>query len=79
MQAEAIIEDKTYMRKWNLPILLQLMAWRMTGAKLWPEPMLNWTLGKQRQWNRTRNLYIFMKENEIENVVWKISAILSRP
>ena len=31
------------------------------------------------QWNLNRNLYIFIKENAFENVVWKMAAMLSRP
>ena len=38
----------------------------------------NWTLGNKLQWNRNRNLYIFIQENACENVVWKMAAILSR-
>ena len=38
-----------------------------------------WTLGNKLQWNRNRNLSIFIQENAFENVVWKMAAILSRP
>ena len=31
------------------------------------------------QWNLSPNSYIFIQENAFENVVWKMSAILSRP
>ena len=31
------------------------------------------------QWNFNRNWNIFIQENVLENVVWKMSAILSRP
>ena len=31
------------------------------------------------QWNLNRNLNIFFQENAIENVVWKMEAMLSRP
>ena len=41
--------------------------------------IVNWTLGKKLQWNRNRNLYIFIQENAFENVVWKMVAILSWP
>ena len=37
----------------------------------------NWPPGNKVQWNR--NPYIFIQENEFENVVWKIVAILSWP
>ena len=41
--------------------------------------IVNWTLGNKLQWNLNRNLYIFIQENPLENVVWKMAAILSRP
>ena len=41
--------------------------------------ILNCTLGNKVQWNFDRNLYIFVHENEFQNVVWKMVAILSRP
>ena len=31
------------------------------------------------QWNLKRNWYIFIQANALENVVWKMAAILSRP
>ena len=39
----------------------------------------SWTLGNKLQWNLYRNLYIFIQENAFENVVMKLSSILSRP
>ena len=30
-----------------------------------------WTPGNKLQWNLNRNLYIFIKENPFENVIWK--------
>ena len=41
--------------------------------------VVNWILGNQLQWYLNHNSYIFIQENAFENVVWKISAILSRP
>ena len=41
--------------------------------------IVNWTPGNKLQWNLNRNLYIFIQENALENIVWKIAAILSRP
>ena len=57
---------------------------------MWPAPshylyqcwnIFNWTLGNKLQWNRHRNLYIFIKENACENVVWIMVTIwfLPRP
>ena len=31
------------------------------------------------QWNLNQNSYIFMHENVLENIFWKMAAILSRP
>ena len=54
----------------------------------WPAPshnlnecwnIVNWTIGNKPQWNLKRNSYIFTEENALENVVWKMVAILSRP
>ena len=41
--------------------------------------IVNWTLGNKLQWNLNRISNIFIQENEFENVVWKMAAILSRP
>ena len=41
--------------------------------------IVNWTLRSKLQWNLYRNLCIFIQENAFENVVWKMSPILSRP
>ena len=41
--------------------------------------IVNWTPGNRIQWNLNRNSYIFIQENALENVVWKMAAILSRP
>ena len=38
----------------------------------------NWTLGNKLPWNLNENSNIFIQENAFENVVWKMSAILSR-
>ena len=40
--------------------------------------IVNSNLRNKLQWNRKRNLYIFIQENAFENVVWKMAAILSR-
>ena len=41
--------------------------------------IIKWTLRKIIQLNFNRNSYIFIQENAFVNVVWKMSAILSRP
>ena len=41
--------------------------------------IVNWTTRNKIQWNFNRNIYIFDQENPFENVVWKMSVILSRP
>ena len=41
--------------------------------------IVNWTPRKKLHWNDNRNSYIFIQENPLENVVWKMAAFLSRP
>ena len=41
--------------------------------------MVNWTLRYKLQRNFNQNSYIFIQENPLENVVWKMVSILSRP
>ena len=41
--------------------------------------IVKWTLRNKLQWNLKRYLYIFIQENAIENTIWKMVAILSRP
>ena len=41
--------------------------------------IVNWTLRNKLQWNFTRNSYIFIQENALENVVCEMASILSRP
>ena len=50
-------------------------------AIIWTNPGISLVepLGKKLQWNLNRNSYIFIQENALENVVRKMSAILSRP
>ena len=58
------------------------MACRLIGAKPLSEPMwiiVNWTLTNKFQRNFNWISYIFIQENVLENVVWEISAIVSRP
>ena len=40
--------------------------------------IVNWTLGKKIQWNRTWHVYVFIHENAFETVVRKMAAILSQ-
>ena len=40
--------------------------------------LLKWSLGNKLQRHFNRNLYIFVQENAIENVIWKMAGILSR-
>ena len=55
------------------PGWFQAIIWTNIGI------LLIGPLGKQFQWNLNRNLHIFIQKNAFENVVWKMSAILSRP
>ena len=41
--------------------------------------IVNLTHINKLQWNFNRNSYIFIQENAAENVVWKISTIVSQP
>ena len=41
--------------------------------------VMNWTLGDKLKWNLNQNVYIFIQDNAIQNVVWKMAAILARP
>ena len=41
--------------------------------------IVNWTPRNKFQWNVNRNSYIFFQENPLENGVWKMVSILSRP
>ena len=81
-----------YMRQWTNHHWFQIMACRLVGAKPLSEPLLEyceldhweqksvkWTIGNKNQWNLNRNSNIFIQENAFENIVWKMTAILSRP
>ena len=41
--------------------------------------IVNWTPGIKFQWNLNRNSYIFIHENVVDNVLWQMATILSRP
>ena len=56
------------MRHQPRPVLIQIMACRLLGAKPLSEPILEYL---------NRNVYIFILENAFENI-WKMAAILSR-
>ena len=52
------------------------MACHLATAEPLFEPMLDpW---KQISVNLDKNLYVFIKENIFENVIWKLAAILSQ-
>ena len=58
----------------------QYMLFCLTGAQSLSKPVLvNWILRNKIQWNFSRNSCICIYENAVENVVWKMAAILSRP
>ena len=48
-------------------------------ATIWTWNIINLTLRNKFQWNLNRNSHIFIQENAIEHVVWKMVAIWSRP
>ena len=41
--------------------------------------IVHWIRSNKLQCNINRNSYIFIKENEFENAIWKMMAILSKP
>ena len=41
--------------------------------------IVNWALRNKCQWNFNKNMIMFIQENEFENIVCKMAAILSRP
>ena len=41
--------------------------------------IVNWTPRKKLQWHLIRNIYIFIQENDTENAICKMAAILSQP
>ena len=58
------------------------MACPLDDRKPLSEPIwniVNLTIGNKRQWNLNWNFQIFSQENASEYVVWKMTAILSRP
>ena len=75
------VADKRTNRHTNTfgkPSLVQIMAWRLDGAKPLSEPLLEyccWTLGNKLQWNFNRNWNIFFQENAFENVVCRMASI----
>ena len=65
-------QNHHWFRKW-------LGAWSVPSHYLnqcWN--IVNWNLRSKLQWNLKQNSYIFIQENAFENVVWKMSANLSR-
>ena len=62
------------MRQWIVSAFVQVIAWRLFGAKPLPEPMLpccqldSW---KKIQWKSNQNSIIFIQENAFEIVVWQ--------
>ena len=61
-----------YMRQWNMPSLVQIMACRLLSAKPLSEPMMVYRKlepQEQIQWKSDWNSNIFIKDNAFENVV----------
>ena len=76
------IIHRAYMRQYTNHHLFRywLDAWPVLSHYLnqcWN--IVNWDLGNKLQWNLSRNLCIFIKENAFENVFWKMLAVLSQP
>ena len=64
----------------NKPSSVQIMACRLSGAKPLSKPMMTYCQSDHRnklQWSCNQNKTTFMQENLFENIVCKMSAILS--
>ena len=71
-----------YMRQYNIPTLVQIMACRLFGAKPLSEPMLPYCQLDPREHISLKfvwNSKVFIKGNAVQNVVYETAAILSRP
>ena len=69
-----------YMLQWSIPSLVHITGCRLAGAKPLSDQSWNidnWNLRNKFQWNLKWNLYKSNQENAF--VVWKMTAILSRP
>ena len=66
----------------NWSTLVHIMAWRLFAARLLPRPMRINCESEPRnifRWNFIWNSKVFIQENSTDNIVSKMSAILSRP
>ena len=74
----------TYMHQCTGSALVQVMAWRLFGAKPSSKPMnaglfiVDWTIRNKLQWNSKQNTKIFIQKNASENIVCEMVAILTR-
>ena len=74
--SDAYMRRKTnnhWFRQW-------LVAWTAPSHYLnqcWN--IVDWTRRNKLQWNLNKNSNIFIHENALQNIVWKMAAILSRP
>ena len=70
-----------YMRQWIGSALVQIMTWRLFGAKPLSKQcwnIVNWTLRNKLQWNFNQSTYILIQENAFEIVVCKMVTISSQ-
>ena len=70
-----------YMRQWIGSVLVQIMAWRLFGAKPFSEPMLGYCQLDPKELTSVKfnqNTKIFIDENASENITWEMAAILFR-
>ena len=63
---------------WNLPGAALLSGFKRSRNPLNKTALCNGN-GNKIQWNLNQNILLFFYENALENVVWKMAAILSRP
>ena len=74
------LPNAAYMCQWIDSALVQIMAWRLFGAKPLCRPMLGCCQldpKNKLQWNFVQNTKLFIHENAYENIVWEMAAILS--
>ena len=67
-----------YMHSWTGSTLVQVMAWRRTGAQPLPEPMQTCQLDPQEQISvKSKSISkSLIRENAFKNVVCRMTAIL---
>ena len=68
--------DEAYAWGWTSLSLVEVMAWYLTGKPLAESMIVNSILGNKLKWNLNQNSNIPCKENALQNIACKMSAIL---